>query len=452
MTTKVNLPESWQRLRLKDCLDSLSSGARPTGGSEAGSGEVFSLGGEHINDQGGFDWSNPQYVPWSFYESIREDAEVAVNDILINKDGAKTGKLAIVREGFPHGPCCINEHVFRLRADTELADPRFLFYSLLAHHGQTQITRTIQGSAQGGINKTFAKQVYVSFPTQISEQQCIADVLVLTDDAIAAAEAKLTAARRLKTALMQQLFTRGIPGRHSRFRQTKIGEIPASWEVVPMSSVIDGTIRNGFSASESQNSTQWRVLSLDALGFDEFVPTGHKPIFWDDEIEAELAQFILKPNDLLVSRSNTPDRVGLAGLYEGSPENCIYPDLMMRFRVFENEVKPKYAEYFLRTTHARRWFQSRASGTSGSMVKIKRRDLRQLPFIKPELDEQGEICTLLEASQSTIQAIRNEISLLHRLKRSLLQNLLTGRVRVRVEAQTAMEQMPLFSSRSDGGD
>lgn len=314
------------------------------------------------------------------------------------------------------------------------------------------LRRAAQGSTFDAVTARHFRQLRCCLPTDSNEQEAIAKRLSLADEAIAAAEAKITAARRLKTALMQQLFTRGIPGRHSRFRQTKIGEIPASWEVVPMSSVIDGTIRNGFSASESQNSTQWRVLSLDALGFDEFVPTGHKPIFWDDEIEAELAQFILKPNDLLVSRSNTPDRVGLAGLYEGSPENCIYPDLMMRFRVFENEVKPKYAEYFLRTTHARRWFQSRASGTSGSMVKIKRRDLRQLRFIKPELDEQGEICTLLEASQSTIQAIRNEISLLHRLKRSLLQNLLTGRVRVRMEGGAAAEQMPLFSSRSDGGD
>lgn len=445
MTTKVNLPESWQRLRLKDCLDSLSSGARPTGGSEAGSGEVFSLGGEHINDQGGFDWSNPQYVPWSFYESIREDAEVAVNDILINKDGAKTGKLAIVREGFPHEPCCINEHVFRLRADTELADPRFLFYSLLAHHGQTQITRTIQGSAQGGINKTFAKQVYVYFPTQISEQQCIADVLVLTDDAIAAAEAKLTAARRLKTALMQQLFTRGIPGRHSRFRQTKIGEIPKGWEVERMSRILSEDIYNGISPLSRPEPPGRPILNVSCISAGKCDPAYHTYVDIEDEPDPSL---LSKPGDFYVLRGNGNRAYVATGglLIKTPPEGSIFSDLLIKIPFAPEKTAEGFMPLLWQSQRFLHSLQSKAVSGSG-LWKIGLREIRRHEFPLPPMEEQKEIVDLFRSCDQTIDACETEVECLHRLKRSLLQNLLTGHVRVRMEAHAAMEQMPLFSSR-----
>jgi type I restriction enzyme, S subunit len=329
-----DIPEDWGRAILAELLEEPKGG---DWGDEAGDVAFRVLRSTNFTNYGTlkFDDVATRY----FAANKAGKMGLKANDLLLERSGGSptqpVGRIGFITDNLPDH--WFSNFVQLLRPDKEKVDPEFLGWVLLELN-QGGIVERLQHQTTQMRNLDFRDYVRVYVPTPPrEEQETIARVLQMANESLATAEAKLTAARRLKTALMQQLFTRGIPGRHSRFQQTKIGEIPASWEVVPLSSVVDGTVRNGFSASESQNNTQWRVLSLDALGFDEFKPTGHKPIFWDDEVEAELAQFILKPNDLLVSRSNTPDRVGLAGLYEGLPENCIYPDLIMRFRVFEHD-------------------------------------------------------------------------------------------------------------------
>src|SRR5690242_21167497 len=97
-----HLPDGWVRKPLADALQSLTSGGRPMGGGTSDGEGVFSLGGEHITDWGTLDCSNPVHVPLKHFERIRRDAEIHAGDILINKDGANTGKVAIARESkFP---------------------------------------------------------------------------------------------------------------------------------------------------------------------------------------------------------------------------------------------------------------------------------------------------------------------------------------------------------------
>jgi len=184
----------WMTRKLRECLVGLDSGSRPSGGAESGQGEVFSLGGEHIDDEGCFDFSNSQFVPLSHYEAIKVEADVAVGDILINKDGAKTGKVALVRPGFPFSPCCINEHVFRLRARTEVIEADYLFYFMVGHEGQRQIARNVQGSAQGGINRTFAKHVSIPHPESRAERREIVKLLDQVEDAITCKRSELNRA------------------------------------------------------------------------------------------------------------------------------------------------------------------------------------------------------------------------------------------------------------------
>jgi hypothetical protein len=75
-------------------------------------------------------------------------------------------------------------------------------------------------------------------------------------------------------------------------------------------------IRNGYSPICPEKPTGIWTLSLAAVTGDGFDPAGAKPAPLGD---AKVRDFMLSPNDLVVSRSNTPDRVGLAGIYNGVP-------------------------------------------------------------------------------------------------------------------------------------
>lgn len=421
--------EGWIRLRLKECLQSLSSGARPTGGAEAGRGEVFTLGGEHINDKGGFDWSSPQYVPHKFFESIREDAEVAIGDILINKDGAKTGKIALVREDFPHSPCCVNEHVFRLRSDSNVSDETFLFYSLLSYEGQSQIARSIQGSAQGGINQSFVKQVFVQLPKTLLEQRKIAKIVCAVDTAISGIETKLTAARRMKTALMQQLFTRGIPGRHTRFKQTKIGEIPEEWDVTKISEIVSRRIFNGFSPQSRPDPPGTPIINVSCISSGLCDPG---KVTYVDLDSTPSDDYMAKQGDFFILRGNgNRDYIGTGGmLKEPPPEGCVFSDLLFKVPFDTDKIVEGFMPLLWQSSSFLRRLQSKAVTGSG-LWKIGLREINRHVFAKPTHPEQQEIVDLLHSADENISSCETEVHALERLKRSLLQNLLTGKVRVK---------------------
>ena len=101
-------PTIWAPLEL--ILLSLESGARPKGGVTADSGEIPSIGGEHVDDAGGFYFTKIKRIPRSFFEGMRV-GRIASLDILVVKDGATTGKTSLVREDFPYKEAAVNEHV-----------------------------------------------------------------------------------------------------------------------------------------------------------------------------------------------------------------------------------------------------------------------------------------------------------------------------------------------------
>ena len=125
-------------------------------------GRIPSIGGEHINWEGDFNLERIRYVPKEFHENQRK-SWVKPFDILMVKDGATTGKVAIVGEDFPFEDCNINEHVFRIEVD-ERYNPFYVFAYLFSGLGQQQISRLTSGAAQKGITKDAIKQIAIPVP------------------------------------------------------------------------------------------------------------------------------------------------------------------------------------------------------------------------------------------------------------------------------------------------
>jgi type I restriction enzyme S subunit len=119
---------------------------------------------------GKFDFSAIKYVPKKFAASMSK-GQIQSNDILVVKDGATTGKTAFVDSNFPFRDAVVNEHVFVCRPTQEI-EPRFLFRFLMSMDGQERILENFQGSAQGGINQSFAPNTEVPL-APLNEQRRI---------------------------------------------------------------------------------------------------------------------------------------------------------------------------------------------------------------------------------------------------------------------------------------
>jgi type I restriction enzyme, S subunit len=239
--------------------------------------------------------------------------------------------------------------------------------------------------------------------------------------------------------MMHDLFTRGLDedGRlrpsfadaPDLYKDSGLDWIPRSWEECRVGDVLKERPKNGYSPRESQEWTGTVMLGLGCLTPTGFLPTQIKNAPPDDpRVDAAL----LADGDLLMSRSNTRDLVGMVGRYRDFGIPCVYPDLMMRLRPLEG-VFPGFLEEMLRHSRVRRQLVNAASGTSGSMVKINATIVMNTRMVLPPAREQKEIMRRVTSLKKLGEQERNLLGKLNIIRTGLMQDLLTGKVRVNLD-------------------
>ena len=146
---------------LAELLQLIDSGKRPEGGVANIQSGVLSFGGEHINDQCEIEVSKPRYISWEFH-NLHNKTETRINDLLLVKDGATTGKIGIV-SSTEHIGQNINEHLFLLRTKADV-NPIYLLNYLNSSIGKSQIQREITGATVTGITRDVVKRLKIILP------------------------------------------------------------------------------------------------------------------------------------------------------------------------------------------------------------------------------------------------------------------------------------------------
>lgn len=157
------IPKGWEIVTLGSELATLEAGKRPKGGVRAVEGGVPSIGAENINGIGNHDFSNEKYVPRDYFEQMRKGI-VRDRDVAIYKDGAYIGKSSYFRDGYPHGECCVNEHVFLLRSHGVRLKQNALYLWLQDPETVHAIRSTNANAAQPGINQQSVSQLKLLVP------------------------------------------------------------------------------------------------------------------------------------------------------------------------------------------------------------------------------------------------------------------------------------------------
>ena len=205
------------QVKLSHILSSLESGGRPKGGASLDDNGIPSLGAEHLDINGGFNFKSIKYIPEEYFNDLKNGI-IEKENILIVKDGATTGKVSFVTEDFPFEKASVNEHVFLLKIDKSKAYSKFAFHYLRCPQGQRDIMRDFRGATVGGISRGFVEFVKFELPS-LPEQLNIANLLSKAENLIAQRKESIQLLNEFLKSTFLEMF--GDPVRNDRNWNTK---------------------------------------------------------------------------------------------------------------------------------------------------------------------------------------------------------------------------------------
>ncbi len=299
-----------------------------------------------------------------------------------------------------------------------IIEPDYLYYAMTRWY--LPLLRAAQGSTFDAITARHFRQLRCCVPIDEKERAAIVERLKLADEALDAAVTNLTAARRLKTALMQQLFSRGIPGRHKRFKQTKLGDVPQTWDVIKLKKC--GKLGSG-GTPDRENKSFWNgSIPWVKSGEVNYQPITNTEEKITESGAASINGELLPIGTLLIAMYGAGITRGKAGIL-AIPA---YVNQAIAFFKGDEKINSNWLLYWFERNYAR----VRAFAGGANQDNLNLYLLKSIEIARPELEEQNDIVAIMQEASDTIRVIEKEIEALSRLKCSLLQNLLTGRVRV----------------------
>jgi type I restriction enzyme S subunit len=291
--------------------------------------------------------------------------------------------------------------------------PAFAPY-LLKHPANIRLFhRHSQGLVDDTLNLKFHHfaKIHVPLPT-VREQRRIGKILEEIDTAIVKACTALAQRRRVRdsVALAQIQSLRGP--------RVTLGEIISSIDAGKSPQCPDRPARVG----------EVGVLKLSAVGLNGFVPSENKVVL--DSSIFDLSPEI-RVGDLLITRANTPELVGLTCVVTSTPVRLFLSDLILRLTLDSSRIDAAFLDLSLKMPLLRRQISNLATGTSDTMRKINRAAIRSLRVTIPPLERQREIVKLTRDLNLALTSEEQKITTLESIKGELARRLLTGELRVK---------------------
>lgn len=177
-------------------------------------------------------------------------------------------------------------------------------------------------------------------------------------------------------------------------------------EFSPLQYYLIGKPRNGWSPPKDSYTNEGEisapVLILSAVTGFNFDSSKVK---WTRAKTEGGAHYWLSPGELLITRSNTPELVGHSAIYNGTPPQCICPDLIMKMTIDPVKADTRFIHYWLQTAMVRNYIAMHASGTSGTMKKISQGHVQNIPILKVPIDDQRKIVTYFDKLRIKIKEL-----------------------------------------------
>ena len=293
---------------------------------------------------------------------------------------------------------------------------------------RNSLLRIVTGIKVYSIAKAMLAKVDLPIPS-IQEQKEITNILSKVDEAIASVQNSIAAAERLKKSLMQNLLT-GKMKPDGTFRtpdefyiDEKFGKVPVGWEVKSIDEISD-FVQYGLNISSSDNG-QIPMLRMNNIVNGEM---SDSPLVYVNLNDQLLQQYELEAGDILFNRTNSMDLVGKVGVFRLMGK-YVFASYLIRVRV-SKENNPYYINLALNSYPIQCSLRSKAT-PAVSQANINSKSLRHTQIFKPKKkDEQDLVISKIEEVEHVILQKKDKVKKLEQLKKSLMQNLLTGKIKI----------------------
>ena len=307
---------------------------------------------------------------------------------------------------------CIDRGLSAIRASDNI-DFKYLYYSLLT--SEKILNSSAQGSTFTAINSGDLKNLKIKIPP-LKEQEKIAEILSTVDSQIDDTEKLIEKSKELKKGLMQKLLTKGIG--HSEFKKTEVGEIPFDWEIKTLesiASVIDSLhetpkyIDNGISMI--------RVVDING----GYIQTTKTVKVSDETYKKFTRKYTPRKGDIIMSRVGS---YGLVSYLRDNNKVCLGQNIV----VINTDINKKFLFYALSSQYIKNEIDKVTVGSSQKSLSLA--NIKKLHIVLPTSSEQVNISNILESIDKNIEEYINKLEELKYLKKGLMQQLLTGKIRV----------------------
>jgi len=316
-------------------------------------------------------------------------------------------------------------------------DADFLHY--LMQRWRVVLQRVGQGTTFDAITAKHLSQLVVPVPIDPEEQQLIASILRAIDEAIKRTRTTLEKARKLRKGVIQNFIESGI-GKVSS-ADAPSGFLRKGWRLEQTKHLLVGDPKNGISPEAAFQPPGYPTFSIAAVRLGKINLSSGKHLKYVKISEAKAKEFAVRRGDLLIVRGNAnPGLVGLCGMIADHPDKCVYPDILKRvvFRNDEQGCSPAYVRIVWNHPVVHNQVLKRAK-TSNGTLKINSKDVKQIVLPVPPKDEQEAFVNLVDKLEVQLSSLEVEITALQKLKKGLMQDLLTGKVRVKQLATAGSE-------------
>lgn len=294
----------------------------------------------------------------------------------------------------------------------------FLFQSILSDYYIQQLSNKMVGSNYPAVNSSDVRESNIILPP-LEEQEKIASILSTVDEQIDNVDALIEKNKELKKGLMQTLLTKGIG--HTKFKKTEIGEIPEEWNIFKLSDC--ATIIDSLHETPEYSESGFPMIRVvDVNG--KAINTKLTNKVCETIYKKFTKKYEPKQGDIIMSRVGS---YGLVSYLKDSERVCLGQNIV----IITTELCKKYLFYVLSSEYVKNNIEKVTVGSSQKTLSLA--NINELKILIPSIKEQNKISLILSDIDEKIEKYENKKQKLEELKKGLMQQLLSGQIRVNID-------------------
>lgn len=364
----------------------------------------YAIGAKHIDKSNRLDLSQPTHLS---LEKYFESPEIMVfkDDILIVQRGS-IGKVVLIEREI--GKATINPSMVILRLKRN--SPSYIYHYLVSRSGQSQI---ILDTSFTGVPMITQKQVSgfkVPLPPTLAEQDAIARALNDTDALIIGLEKLIAKKFAIKQGVMQELLKPKYDWKEQTLGEIATLKARIGWQ--------------GLTTAEYRKTGNYYLIT--GTEFKDGSIDWERCFYVDEERYRQDKNIQIKENDILVTKDGT---VGKVAFIKTIPKPATLNSGVFVIRPTTNSFYSEFFYYLLRSEVFSIFLSQLSAGST--INHLYQKDFVTFKFHAPiKLNEQKRIANVLSDIDLEIQELSKKLTKYKLLKQGLLQNLLTGKIRL----------------------